>query len=130
MRISVKKRAFWPFLTIPLSLLRIISNRDVFKFRNRPEIKKTLEQKIAGAQNKLNYLKAKEKRDSKKENTRQKIILGAEVAKVLNCDISEVDKQLLFGLLLEVPSLHTHDIERYKVNGQIYIERVLKKFRP
>lgn len=46
--------------------------------RNRPEIKKTLEQKIAGAQNKLNYLKAKEKRDSKKENTRQKIILGAE----------------------------------------------------
>ncbi|VDR25872.1 Conjugal transfer protein TraD [Raoultella terrigena] len=98
--------------------------------RSRPEIKKTLEQKIAGAQNKLNYLKAKEKRDSKKENTRQKIILGAEVAKVLNCDISEVDKQLLFGLLLEVPSLHTHDIERYKVNGQIYIERVLKKFRP
>ena len=96
--------------------------------RSRTEIKKTLEQKIAGAQNKLNYLKAK--RDSKKENTRQKIILGAEVAKVLNCDISEVDKQLLFGLLLEVPSLHTHDIERYKVNGQIYIERVLKKFRP
>ena len=33
--------------------------------RSRPEIKKTLEQKIAGAQNKLNYLKAKEKRDSK-----------------------------------------------------------------
>lgn len=98
--------------------------------RNRPEIKKTLEQKIAGAQNKLNYLKAKDKRDSKKENTRQKIILGAEVAKVLNCDISEVDKQFLFGLLLEVPFLHTHDIERYKVNGQIYIERVLKKFRP
>ena len=98
--------------------------------RNRPEIKKTLEQKIAGAQNKLNYLKEKEKRDSKKENTRQKIILGAEVSKVLNCYISEVDKQLIFGLLLEVPSLHTHDIERYKVNGQIYIERVLKKFRP
>ena len=98
--------------------------------RNRPEIKKTLEQKIAGAQNKLNYLKAKEKRDSKKENTRQKIILGAEVAKVLNCDISEVDKQLLFGLLLEVPSLYTHDIARYKINGQIYIKRVLKKFKP
>lgn len=97
---------------------------------SRPEIKKTLDQKIAGAQNKLNYLKAKEKRDNKKENTRQKIILGADVAKVLNCDISEVDKQLLFGLLLEVPSLHTNDIERYKVNGQIYIERVLKKFRP
>lgn len=98
--------------------------------RSRAEIKKTLEQKIAGAQNKLNYLKAKEKRDNKKENTRQKIILGAEVAKVLNCDISEVDKKLLFGLLLEIPPLHTHDIERYKVNGQIYIDRVLKKFRP
>ena len=97
---------------------------------SRTEINKTLEHKIAEAQNKLNYLKAKEKRDSKKENTRQKIILGAEVAKVLNCDINEVDKQLLFGMLLEVPSLHTHDIEQYKVNGQIYIERVLKKFRP
>lgn len=98
--------------------------------RSRPEINKTLEQKIAGAQNKLNYLKAKEKRDEKKENTRQKIILGAEVAKVLNCDISEVDKQLLFGILLEVRSLHIHDIERYKTNGQVYIERVLKKLRP
>ncbi|HII3248200.1 TPA: conjugal transfer protein TraD [Enterobacter kobei] len=98
--------------------------------KSRAEIKKTLEQKIAGAQNKLNYLKAKEKRDNKKENTRQKIILGAEVAKVLNCDISEVDKQLLFGILLEVPSLYTHDIARYKINGQIYIERVLKKFKP
>lgn len=98
--------------------------------KSRAEIKKTLEQKIAGAQNKLNYLQAKEKRDSKKENTRQKIILGAEVAKILNCDISEIDKQLLFGLLLEIPSLHTHDIKRYKINGQIYIERVLKKFRP
>jgi hypothetical protein len=43
--------------------------------RRRSEIKKTLEQKIAGAQNKLNYLKAKEKRDSKKENTRQKKFL-------------------------------------------------------
>lgn len=30
--------------------------------RSRAEIKKTLEQKIAGAQNKLNYLKAKEKK--------------------------------------------------------------------
>ncbi|MBO4158344.1 conjugal transfer protein TraD [Enterobacter kobei] len=98
--------------------------------KSRVEIKKTLEQKIAGAQNKLNYLKAKEKRDNKKENTRQKIILGAEVAKVLECDISEVDKQLLFGILLEVPSLYTHDIARYKINGQIYIERVLKKFKP
>ncbi|PWW10118.1 conjugal transfer protein TraD [Mangrovibacter plantisponsor] len=98
--------------------------------KSRAEIKKTLEQKIAGAQNKLNYLKAKEKRDNKKENTRQKIILGAEVAKVLNCDISEVDKQLLFGILLEVPYLHIHDFERYKNNGQIYIERVLKKFKP
>lgn len=40
--------------------------------RSRTEIKKTLEQKIAGAQNKLNFLKAKEKKDNKKENTRQK----------------------------------------------------------
>lgn len=37
--------------------------------RSRQEIKKTLEQKIAGAQNKLNYLKAKEK----KEITKKKI---------------------------------------------------------
>lgn len=98
--------------------------------RSRPDVKKTLEQKIAGAQNTLNYLKAKEKRETKQEKTRQKIILGAEVAKVLNCDISEVDKQLLFGILLEIPSLHINDIEQYKIHGQIYIERVLKKIRP
>ncbi|WP_410260999.1 conjugal transfer protein TraD [Klebsiella pneumoniae] len=45
----------------------------------------------------------------------------------MNCDISEVDKQLLFGILLEIPSLHINDIEQYKIHGQIYIERVLKK---
>ncbi|SAS27576.1 Uncharacterised protein [Klebsiella pneumoniae] len=39
--------------------------------RSRTDVKKTLEQKIAGAQNKLNYLKAKEKRETKQEKTRQ-----------------------------------------------------------
>ncbi len=40
--------------------------------RSRPDVKKTLEQKIAGAQNKLNYLKAKEKEKLSKKKRDKK----------------------------------------------------------
>lgn len=43
-----------------------LTGQDFQGDKSRAGIKKTLEQKIAGAQNKLNYLKAKEKRDNKK----------------------------------------------------------------
>ncbi len=54
---------------------------------------KTIKQQIAAAQERLYFLEAKKKQQTKKENTRQKIIFGAEVAKVLGCDIGYVDKE-------------------------------------
>lgn len=45
---------------------------------------KSTAQQIADLQNKLQALRTKKARQDRREETRQKIILGAEVAKVLN----------------------------------------------
>ncbi|HAK7954510.1 TPA: conjugal transfer protein TraD [Salmonella enterica] len=78
----------------------------------RPRTEKTLKQKVAFAQLELNRLKSMEKSEQKKAETRLKIILGAEVAKVMNCGIEQVDKELVMGILLSAPQLN--DIERIK----------------
>ncbi len=70
------------------------------KIKNR----KTLKQKVAFAQLELNRLKSMEKSEQKKVETRLKIILGAEVPKVKNCGIEQVDKELVMGILLSAPS--------------------------
>lgn len=88
---------------------------------------KTIRQQIATAQERLYFLESKKKKDDKKLNTRRKIILGAEVAKVLGCDISQVDKKLVFGMLLDIYSLHDNDIENYRDRGQIYLDTVINK---
>ncbi|MGQ7745399.1 conjugal transfer protein TraD [Pectobacterium brasiliense] len=88
---------------------------------------KTIKQQIASAQERLYFLEAKKKQQTKKENTRQKIIFGAEVAKVLGCDIGYVDKELVFGILLNIHSLHESDVQVYRAQGQAYIENVIKK---
>ncbi|EEZ3844639.1 TPA: conjugal transfer protein TraD [Escherichia coli] len=71
---------------------------------------KTLKQKVAFAQLELNRLKSLEKSERKKVETRLKIILSAEVAKAMHCDIEQVDKELVMGILLSVSDLN--DIER------------------
>ncbi|ELF7799606.1 conjugal transfer protein TraD [Salmonella enterica] len=78
----------------------------------RSRTEKTLKQKVAFAQLELNRLKSMEKSEQKKVETRLKIILGAEVAKVMNCGIEQVDKELVMGILLSAPQLN--DIERIK----------------
>ncbi|WP_072093528.1 conjugal transfer protein TraD [Dickeya fangzhongdai] len=88
---------------------------------------KDIKQQIASAQERLYFLEAKKKQQTKKENTRQKIIFGAEVAKVLGCDIGYVDKELVFGVLLNISKLSERDIERYRAQGQVYIENVINK---
>lgn len=88
---------------------------------------KTIKQQIATAQERLYFLESKKKKDDKKLNTRQKIILGAEVAKILGCDISQVDKKLVFGILLDIYSLHENDIENYRERGQIYLDTIINK---
>lgn len=66
---------------------------------------KSTEQQIAELQNRLQSLRTKKARQDKREETRQKIILGAEVAKVLNCKPEEVNKALLLGLLSKINDL-------------------------
>ncbi|MGF6438578.1 conjugal transfer protein TraD [Dickeya sp. ws52] len=89
--------------------------------------RKDIKQQIASAQERLYFLEAKKKQQTKKENTRQKIIFGAEVAKVLGCDIGYVDKELVFGVLLNISNLSERDIEWYRAQGQVYIENVINK---
>ncbi|OZZ96075.1 conjugal transfer protein TraD, partial [Klebsiella pneumoniae] len=50
----------------------------------KKKIKKSLQQKIASAQLRLNRLQHKSKVEAKQIETRQKIILGAEVAKAVD----------------------------------------------
>lgn len=66
---------------------------------------KSTAQQIADLQNKLQALKTKKAKQDKREETRQKIILGAEVAKVLNSKPEEVNKALLLGLLSKINEL-------------------------
>ncbi|MDP0573430.1 conjugal transfer protein TraD, partial [Klebsiella pneumoniae] len=84
------------------------------KNRTKPRIKKTLEQQLASAQMRLNRLQHKSKQETKQIETRQKIILGAEVAKALDCDVFTVDKELVLGMLLETPNLHPDDKVRFR----------------
>ena len=80
--------------------------------KNKPRTEKTLKQKVAFAQLELNRLKSMEKSERKKVETRLKIILGAEVAKAMNCSIEQVDKELVLGILLSASELN--NIERIK----------------
>ena len=66
---------------------------------------KSTEQQIAELQNRLQASRTKKARQDKREETRQKIILGAEVAKVLNSKPEEVNKALLLGLLSKINEL-------------------------
>ncbi|EKN5978949.1 conjugal transfer protein TraD [Yersinia enterocolitica] len=88
---------------------------------------KTIKQQIAAAQERLYFLEAKKKQQTKKENTRQKIIFGAEVAKVLGCDIGYVDKELVYGILLNISNLREGDIEKLRQQGKIYINTFINK---
>lgn len=66
---------------------------------------KSTEQQIAELQNRLQSLRTKKARQDRREETRQKIILGAEVAKVLNKSPDEVNKALILGLLSKINRL-------------------------
>lgn len=61
---------------------------------------KTIKQKIASAQMRLNRLKSKEKSLTKSAETRLKIILGAEVAKAFGCKVEDIDKEFVLGILI------------------------------
>ena len=83
---------------------------------------KTLDQKIASAQMRLNRLKTKEKSLSKSAETRLKIILGADVAKAFGCKVEEVDKELILGLILQSSNISIEDKARLKLRGKRFLE--------
>jgi hypothetical protein len=72
----------------------------------------------------LNRLQHKSKQETKQIETRQKIILGAEVAKALDCDVFTVDKELVLGMLLEIPNLHPDDKVRFRKNGLLFLASI------
>lgn len=91
--------------------------------KNRePRIEKTIKQKIASAQMRLNRLKSMEKSLTKSAETRLKIILGAEVAKAVGCKVEDVDKEFVFGLLLQASNLNAEAKAKIKLRGKRFLE--------
>ncbi len=91
--------------------------------KNRKQrIEKTIKQKIASAQMRLNRLKSKEKSLSKSAETRLKIILGAEVAKAVGCKVDDVDKEFVLGVLLQSQNVSAEDKVRFKLRGKRFLE--------
>lgn len=88
----------------------------------KPRSEKTVKQKIASAQMRLNRLKSKEKSLTKSAETRLKIILGAEVAKAVGCKVEEVDKDLILGLILQLTNVSIEDKARLKLRGKRFLE--------
>jgi len=80
---------------------------------------KSTAQQIADLQNKLQALRA---RQDRREETRQKIILGAEVAKVLNSKPEEVNKALLLGLLSKIKELDEEEKRDFTRIGMNILE--------
>lgn len=74
---------------------------------------KSTEQQIAELQNRLQALRTKKARQDKREETRQKIILGAEVAKVLGQKPEEINKALILGLLSKVNEIDDDERQEF-----------------
>ncbi|EJW0364839.1 conjugal transfer protein TraD [Raoultella planticola] len=97
-------------------------------YKNRkPRTEKTINQKIASAQMRLNRLKSKEKSLSKQAETRLKIILGAEVAKAVGCKVEDIDKEFVLGLLLQSSNINADDKAKLKVQGKRFLAAMVDK---
>ncbi|ELC2811394.1 conjugal transfer protein TraD [Salmonella enterica] len=87
----------------------------------KPRSEKTVKQKIASAQMRLNRLKTKEKLLTKSAETRLKIILGAEVAKATGCKVENVDKEFVLGLLLHFQNVSAEDKAKFQMRGKKFL---------
>ncbi|EHN8808654.1 conjugal transfer protein TraD [Enterobacter hormaechei] len=87
----------------------------------KPRTEKTVKQKIASAQMRLNRLKTKEKLLTKSAETRLKIILGAEVAKAAGSKIEDVDKEFVLGLILYFQSVSAEDKIKFQILGKRFL---------
>ncbi|MDM6732297.1 conjugal transfer protein TraD [Citrobacter braakii] len=91
----------------------------------KPRSDKTVKQKIASAQMRLNRLKTKEKFLTKSAETRSKIILGAEVAKAVGCKVEDVDKEFVLGLILQSSNISIEDKARLKLRGKRFLADII-----
>ena len=91
----------------------------------KPRTEKTIKQKIASAQMRLNSLKTKEKYLSTRAETRLKIILGAEVAKAIGCRVEDVDKEFILGLVLQSSNINANDKARLKLRGKRFLADIV-----
>lgn len=91
----------------------------------KPRSEKTIKQKIASAQMRLNRLKTKEKSLSKSAETRLKIILGAEVAKAVGCKVEDVDKEFVLGVLIHFKNLGADDKAMLKLRGKRFLDELI-----
>lgn len=101
--------------------------RDIFESdekSRKPRIEKTIKQKIASAQMRLNRLKSKDKSLTKSAETRLKIILGAEVAKAVGCKVEEVDKEFVLGVLLQASNINAEAKAIIKLRGKRFLEKM------
>ncbi|EMP0251520.1 MULTISPECIES: conjugal transfer protein TraD [Klebsiella pneumoniae complex] len=87
----------------------------------KKKTKKSLQQKIASAQLRLNRLQHKSKVEAKQIETRQKIILGAEVAKAVDSNVFDVDKELVLGFLLHIRDLNDEEVIKYRKKGRAFL---------
>lgn len=83
---------------------------------------KSTAQQIADLQNKLQALRTKKARQDRREETRQKIILGAEVAKVLGKKQEEINKALILGLLSKINELDEEEKQEFTRLGLNILE--------
>lgn len=73
----------------------------------------------------LNRLRHKSKQEAKQVETRQKIILGAEVAKAVGCKVEDVDKEFVLGILIHFQNVGAEDKARLKLKGKIFLESIV-----
>lgn len=90
----------------------------------RLKAEKTLKQKAAFAQLELNRLKFLEKTERKKIETRLKIILGVKVPKAMHCDIEQVNKELVMGILLPISDLNNIEKIKYIKAGRRFLTQM------
>ena len=83
---------------------------------------KSTAQQIADLQNKLQALRTNKARQDRREETRQKIILGAEVAKVLGKKPEEINKALILGLLSKINELDEEEKQEFTRLGLNILE--------
>ena len=95
---------------------------DTFLAVTGCNMSKSTAQQIADLQNKLQALRTKKARQDRREETRQKIILGAEVAKVLNSKPEEVNKALIIGLLSKIKDLDDDERQEFTRLGLNILE--------